>query len=53
MIADQRRYLEDSRERWLQAYLLVEASVNRTTHVDRSRLRSPEELEPFDALSDQ
>ena len=53
MTSDQHTVLQNMRERCLAAYVLVAASVSRTNTFDPEANYTPEEREPFDALSDR
>jgi len=53
MTNDQQAVLQNMRERCLAAYTLVAASVSRTGSFDPDADYTPEEREPFDALSDR
>ena len=53
MSDEQRLLLEQLRKKVTSAIDLVEASVARTGEYDSTQNMSPEELEPFDALSDR
>ena len=53
MTNDQQAVLQDMRKRCLAAYALVAASVSRTNSFDPDADYTPEEREPFDALSDR
>ena len=53
MTDDQRSLLDRNREKLVRSLRLVAASVERTGHFDPDEDYTPEELEPFDALSDR
>ncbi len=53
MTIDERELLSATRQKLESAYRLVEASVARTSDYDPDADYSPEELEPYDALSDR